>query len=166
MAIKALLPETIKLIPRDNFTLDSRFSAAEITQRLQEHTAKKRTLGFNRDFEFKGRVGQYDFELMRNVAYQNSFLPVIEGKIKPVANGCHIEVTMRLHLLVTVGMVIWFSFTGIACLFSLSNLHRFSLPMLIPFAMMFLGVAMVSGGFWYEACKQKKRLIEIVTQAV
>jgi len=28
-----------------------------------------------------------------------------------------------------------------------------------------LGIVMVSGGFWYEACKQKKRLTEILTQA-
>ena len=165
LTIKTFLPETIKLIPRDHFLLDSPYSAAEITQRLQQHTTRKSTFWLNSDCEFKGRVGEYDFELIRNSAYQNSFLPVINGKINPVANGCHIAVTMRLHLLVSVFMMIWFSFTGVACIISLSNLHRFSLPMLIPFAMIILGIVMVSGGFWYEACKQKKRLTEILTQA-
>ncbi|BAJ01649.1 hypothetical protein SVI_1678 [Shewanella violacea DSS12] len=114
--------------------------------------------------EYNGSVTKNGFLISKNIYYRNSFLPLIEGKVKPSINGSHIIVTMRLHALVLCFMFVWFCGVGIGCVAVLSHLDNFSFPLLIPFIMLFSGIIIVSGGFWFEASKQKTKLVELLTK--
>lgn len=154
----------MKLIPYEKFQIDSGLSAAEVLQRIKQRTGEKKLFNFRSSLEFSGHVNEREFEITKNISYQNSFLPVIEGKIEQISTGARVTISMRLHLAVICFMFIWFSGVSIACIEVLVHLDRFSMPMLIPFGMLIFGVLIVSGGFWFEASKQKLRLIELLSK--
>jgi hypothetical protein len=152
----------MKLIPYEKFQIDTGLSSAELVQRIRSITGEKKLFNFSPLHEFSGHVNENGFEIVKNITYRNSFLPIIEGKIEPKSTGAKVTISMRLHLLVMCFMAIWFSGVGIGCLLVMSKMEEFSWPMLSPFGMLFFGVALVSGGFWFEASKQKVRLKEIL----
>lgn len=154
----------MKIIPYEKFQIDSDLSATEVLQRIKQHTGEKKLFNFRSPHEFSGYVNEREFEITKNISYRNSFLPVIEGKIEQISTGARVTISMRLHLAVICFMFIWFSGVSIGCIAVLAHLDRFSMPMLIPFGMLIFGVALVSGGFWFEASKQKVRLIELLSK--
>ncbi|NCP64797.1 MAG: hypothetical protein GW763_17870 [Paraglaciecola sp.] len=153
----------MKLIPYEKFQIDTGLSSAELVQRISSITGENKFFNFSPSHEFSGQVTENEFEIVKNISYRNSFLPIIEGKIEPKSTGALVTISMRLHLLVMCFMSVWFSGVGIGCLLVMSKMHEFSWPMLIPFGMLFFGVVLVSGGFWFEASKQKRRLIELLS---
>lgn len=154
----------MKLIPYEKFQIDSSLSAAEVLQRIKQCTGERKLFNFNSSHEFSGHVKEQEFEITRNISYQNSFLPVVEGKVKQTSTGAQVTVSMRLHLAVMFFMAIWFSGVSIGCIAVLARLDKFSMLKLLPFGMLFLGIALVLGGFWFEASKQKRRLIELLSK--
>ncbi|QTL34361.1 MULTISPECIES: hypothetical protein [Pseudoalteromonas] len=154
----------MKLIPYEKFQIDTGLSSEELVQRIRAFTGEKKLFSFSPTHEFSGHVNEYEFEITKNITYQNSFNPVIEGKIEQKSVGAQVTISMRLNLPTMIFMFIWFLVVGIGCMAFLSNMNEFSLQMLIPFGMLIFGVALVSGGFWFEASKQKRRLIELLSK--
>lgn len=154
----------MKLIPYYRFQIDTPFSPAELAQRIKTVTGEKHWFDFSPSHEFTGQVNEHEFEITKNISYRNSFLPIIVGHIEQTASGSTAFILMRLHVFVMCFMLVWLSGVSMGCLLVLANLDEFSLHMLIPFAMLIFGVALVSGGFWFEASKQKRRLIELLSQ--
>jgi hypothetical protein len=94
----------------------------------------------------------------------NSFLPVIEGKVEQISTGTRVTISMRPHFAAMCFMFIWFSAVSVGCIAALTHLDRFSMSVLIPFGMLVFGAVLISGGFWFEASKQKIMLIELITK--
>lgn len=61
-------------------------------------------------------------------------------------------------------MFIWFLGAIIGCIEVLTHLDKFSISTLMPFGLLIFGVALVLGGFWFEASKQKLRFIELLSE--
>jgi hypothetical protein len=154
----------MKLIPYEKFQINTDLSSVELVKRIKTFTGEKTFFNFNPSHEFSGHVNEYEFEITKNISYRNSFLPIIEGKIEQKTTGTQVTISMRLHLFVMCFMFVWFSGVGIGCITLFAKVDEFSLPMLIPFGMLIFGVALVSGGFWFEASKQKRRLIELLSK--
>lgn len=167
----------MKLLPYSRIRLVSPLSLESITALFGREIEKKQWLKFggggNR---FEGSISSNQFTISRIIGYRNGFLPVICGSVEPVNGGSVISLTMRPHIAALVFMGLWFSgvLFGIgAVTLAVITGHSPAHPaMLIPFGMLVFGVALVSGGFWFEATKQKPMLLElfqakeIVTNAV
>ena len=117
---------------------------------------------FHEGKPFQGKCSREGFRITRIIRYRNSFLPIINGNYLNSSNGTTIQIKMGLHPIVIAFMGIWFGGVVIGAVsISYSLAIRecgFQLPMLIPFAMLLFGIALVLGGFWFEAKKQKPLL--------
>ncbi len=115
--------------------------------------------------QFQGDVSSDAFEITRIIRYRNSFLPVVRGQFLPSASGTTVAIQMELHPFVMVGMCLWFGGVGLGILTFASGLLNGQAPLfpglLVLLGMLAFGFALVSGGFWPEAKKQKSTLIEM-----
>jgi hypothetical protein len=95
--------------PFRRLSLESSLPVANVLKRMEEAVEPRRRWRFSRlHRDFEGVVSRTRFTIVRIIQYRNSFLPVITGTIKPrPQGGTRIEVTMRLHWLVTAFMIIW-----------------------------------------------------------
>lgn len=152
----------MKFIPYSRFYIASKESPNDVVHILDKNVGEKPFLGLNSPKEFNGTVNGNEFQIQKNISYRNSFLPIIEGRIKSTKDGAIIDIKMRLNSFVFCFICIWFFGVGIGCILVLSNIDEFSRESLIPLGMLVFGFALVNGGFWFEASKQKKRLIELL----
>lgn len=90
----------MKLIPYEKFQIDSGLSVAEVLQRIKQHTGEKKIFNFRSSYEFSGHVNERGFKITKNISYNNSFLPVIEGTVEQVSTGACVTISMRLYLVV------------------------------------------------------------------
>ena len=72
----------IHILPYLEHTIRTTKSPQEIHDIMQSVTSPKGEWYSSRPGEFIGTINQYDFKIMRNINYRNSFLPVIRGAIK------------------------------------------------------------------------------------
>jgi hypothetical protein len=153
----------IKPWPSETFVIHTSLSVASAARRLAEQTEPKKWFRFSNKKPFQGEVAETGFRIERIIGYRNSFLPVVQGTFKFQGDGTVIEIRMRLNLFVAVFMCIWFGFVvlGIGAITTelISGRTKMDRTMAIPFGMLIFGWALVSGGFWFEARKQKKILI-------
>lgn len=154
----------MKIVPYEKFQIDTDLSSIEVAQRIRTVTGKIKLFSLTPEYEFRGRVSDSEFKIIKNILYRNSFLPIVKGKIEQKGTGTSVTISMRLHLLVMCFLSIWFSGVGLGCIVVISDLNAFTLPMLTPFGLLIFGVVLVSGSFWYEASKQKRRLIELLSK--
>ncbi len=154
----------MKLIPYNRFNIATEKQPEEVLKVIVDNTSEKRFFSFRPNKEFNGTIGDDRFYIQRNISYRNSFLPVIEGKVESAEMGSNIDIKMRLHTFVYCFMCIWFIGVGIGCIAVSLNIDKLSFHALIPFGMLIFGLALVNGGFWVEATKQKTRLIELLTK--
>ena len=154
----------MKLIPYDKFQINSKLTPIEITQRIRDCTGDDETFNFHQTHEFSGQVNDHDFKIMKNISYRNSFLPVIEGKVEQAGIGSQVTISMHLHLLVIFLIFISLVVIVIVGISRLKFYDAFSWSMLAPFGMIFFVLALTSGGFWFEAFRQKRRLIALLSK--
>ncbi|MDO7083972.1 hypothetical protein WNY51_13740 [Pseudocolwellia sp. AS88] len=154
----------MKVIPYDSFTIDTTNPPEIIVTNISKNIGSKNFGLFEAGNEYKGSITDNRFTIQKNISYQNSFLPIIQGEITLTDKGSSVNITMRPHALVLCFMSIWFFCVGLGCLLVLSNLDNFSLPYLIPFGMLFFGITLILLGFWPEAKKQKPKLIELIKE--
>ena len=76
--------------------------------------------GWVEERRFLGKVGPRSFWLMRPIKYQNSFLPVLSGKVEPTSGGAKIRYRVGLHMIVV----------SVLAVFAVSG--SFFLPDLLP----------------------------------
>ena len=156
----------MKFLPYDRFELETQMDSKAIIEAMKTKIAPRKLFRFSSDHApFQGEISSDGFEIIRIIHYRNSFLPVICGKFQPNASGTRIIIKMRLHAFVAFFMCVWFGGVGLGCFVLLNSVFNgqkiMSLAMLIPFGMLIFGWALVSGGFWFEAKKQKPMLVEM-----
>lgn len=59
------------------------------------------------DKEFRGKVSEAGFEIIRRTAGRNSFVPVVRGKIRAVTQGAEVQVSMALPKTVSLVLALW-----------------------------------------------------------
>jgi len=149
------------------FEIESPFTPTEVISKIQAVTKspegffgslKKGFFPFDKPLvPFVGRVDIESFQIHRDIRYRNSFLPIISGRIESTPTGSHVRVTMRMHLLVSLFMVIWFSGVASAIWASAFGSKLQSTAGLVaPIGMFAFGIFLVSLCFFPEAIKAKK----------
>ena|SRR5690242_3713872 len=142
------------------FQLDLSEPSATITHRVQslvgpEPKLSTKELFFGRgrrpeDPLFVGSVQQLSFSIQRYIVGRNSFLPMIRGRLTPIATGTRVTVRMFIHPASAVFMAFWLVFSGRAALVGHSP---------VAGLMFFVGIAMTTGFFFPEAIKGKRLLV-------
>jgi hypothetical protein len=108
------------------------------------------------DKTFKGTIDASSFRIMRRIRYRNSFQPVIRGTITELRPGSRIDVRMTLHPFVAVFAIVWLA---LACNFLFMGFSSAVTSFVwIPTLMVVAFVAMLVGGFAFEAWKGRKLL--------
>jgi hypothetical protein len=158
----------MKIYPKDTFELDSPLTSGELYSAFDAAVEPPKWFRWRSASgkKYQGEFTYTNFKFWRIINYRNSFLPIIEGQITPSTSGSRIAVTMRLHRLVSVFMLIWFSMVIVGLVtFLIAVIKGKSEPipaLLIPMGMLIFGTVLTSGSFWWEAKKTKPFLIEIV----
>jgi hypothetical protein len=91
----------MKLLPLKNVVFHTRLSPAECVACLQDNTTPWcLDHMFRRDPEgrpFVGVVGVDSFRIRHIIGYNNSFLPIAHGELKPIESGTEVAVNFRPH---------------------------------------------------------------------
>ena len=158
----------MKFWPCDSFEIETTMSPEDIVASLSAKVEPRklvRLTGFSSHHaEFEGHISPDGFKITRILSYRNSFVPVITGRFLPRGSGTKIAIRMRVHLLATAFMCVWCGglvWPVIAGL--LTGPPTAILLSVVSLGMLVFAWAMVSGGFWFEAKKQKEMLIQMFT---
>jgi hypothetical protein len=154
------------LVPYERFEVETTLTNSTIVEVLSSKIEPKKIFRLSSNHApFEGDISLDGFEINRIIHYRNSFLPVISGQFHTGVYGTKVIIKMRLHFGVIAFMCVWFVVMGSAFFSSLSsildNKTAMSVATFIPLGMLIFVYVMVSGGFWFEARKQKKMLIKI-----
>ena len=151
-------------LPFERFAIESPLAAAQVVCRLRDATESRRlfsgrpTLG---EKTFIGSVTEGEFRITRAISYQNSFLPIVRGRIEQVGEGTRVEISMRLSPLVLAFMCFWLAFAALFFVgFLAASLSRHQLTgfVLIPLGMFVFGSVLTVGGFKLEARRAREQL--------
>lgn len=160
----------IHILPYLEHTISTTKSPQEIHDILQSVTSFQSGVVLSTPGEFIGKINQYDFKIMRNINYRNSFLPVIKGAIKKGEGAYVVALEMQLHLLTYILLIGWFVLSGVSFLIAIM-IGILSLITFKPIdVMMFLwtggfiawGQIMSRWGFFFQAKKDIERLEELL----
>ena len=160
----------MKIWPSDRFEIKTQMSLETAVATIKSSIEPKKFFRFSSgNAAFQGEVSYDGFKITRIIHYRNSFLPVVSGKFLPGNSGVRVVVHLGLHRLVSAFTCLWFGGVGFSIIRSVAELLSeqtpASLMLFIPFGMMIFGCALVSGGFWFEAKKQKSMLIKLLNGA-
>ena len=95
--------------------------AERVTEQIRMRLPSGR---FRADSEFFGYVTENSFKIMRDLRYNvplfsrygNPFAPVVMGRFEKSDSGTTIKLKLRLHLMISVFILVWELFLGF-CLF-------------------------------------------------
>ena len=155
------------LIPFDHFVIHSRMSSAEAIQALQAVVEPRKLFRFSSTGAkpFQGMVQASGFRITRIIGYRNSWLPIVAGTVEPAPGGSLIRIHMRLMVIIGLFSAFWLgavALVAVGFLIKASWQRIEAAPMiLMPIGMLAFGLALTNGGFWFEANKQKRMLIDI-----
>jgi len=161
------------LVPFEKYSLITSISPEEVHDRLAASVDTSKSLfhASRGNKSYYGQVSQFSFKIQRKITYRNSFLPVVKGQVSSFAGQTRIDIQMRPHVAVSVFMLVWLTFTGIACIaVSLVLIQRlmnsddtkFNPALLTPYAMFIFGYALVTFGFKSESKIAKKFLADLL----
>jgi hypothetical protein len=123
---------------------------------------------------YQGEVIESCFRITHIIRYGNSFLPVIEGAVKPDTGGSMIHITMHPRTFTSVFLGIWMGLVGLFTLcafagFILTTFQvipgKFDAPpavLLIPLGMLAYGYLLSHIAFGVEVDKSKDFFSELL----
>jgi len=156
----------MKFWPSDKLEIETTMPLEAVVAALSSKIEPIKPLRFSRDHAiFQGYVFRDGFKISRIIHYPNSFLPVVTGKFLPGDSGIRAAIRLGLHPFVAVFMLVWFGVISLGIIAAAAGLligHP-ALSQMLPLlaGMLVFGLALVLGGFWFEARKQKPMLIEL-----
>lgn len=158
-----------KVLPFEKHYLRTRLSKEQVIERLQESIEPEKSFGFG-SFNFSytkpyvGKIYGDTFEIKRAINYRNSFLPLIKGVVNSEIGRTKINITLKPHDFVIAFMTIWFGGVTIGCVATTYVMltDDFNPFLVIPFAMLLFGIALVVGAFKTESSKSKKDLLTLL----
>lgn len=157
-----------KYLAIENIIYKTKLSKDQVIQKLNENVEAEKSVSFgsfNLTYSkaYYGKINGYNFEMIRAISYNNSFLPKIKGEVYTDFDGTRIKVNMKLNSFVLAFMSIWFVGVIIGCIvvtFALFT-QDFTPFFLIPFGMLLFGIALVYGAFKTESSTSKSDLMRI-----
>lgn len=128
--------------------IESPLSPEEVAANLSEVVAKPRGFLFEGPTEktYRGRVSTESFEVSRVLGYQNSFAPMIRGRIEPDDVGSLVEIRLALRPLVALFSVFWMALALLGTV--LSRGAAVFLPIVF--------IVMLTLAFGYEARRSER----------
>lgn len=159
----------MKLWPSDRFDIESSMSPEALAAALSSNVEPRKWFRWSKvHARFQGEVSRDGFEITRIIRYQNSSLPIVRGQFLPNASGTKVAIRMGLHPSAIAFVCVWFGGLGLgtfafAYVWLSGQASAWPGLLILP-AMIVFGFAIVSGGFWFEATKQKPMLIELLSR--
>ena len=161
----------MNLVPYESYYLTTTLPRIEIVKRLMENTAPKSPLFFDwkkrSNKLYEGFVTDRSFRITRRIAYRNSFLPIISGKIIAYNSSIRVYIKMRMYLAVYIFMIFWLGFVataGVAVIKAMIKEQQFH-PSIFGVGIMFAaGYGLTMWGFKSESSKAKKFLVELLCE--
>ena len=154
------------LLPYDTLLIDSPLSVEQAAARLQRAIGPRPWFPFGpRPRPFHGEFTGHQVRIQRAIAYQNSFLPHIEARLEPRAEGCRLVGTMSLHPLVGVFMLFWVAvlvLIGLSAAVGGLAQGETGSGAWMPVGMLIFGWVLCSGAFTVEARIARKRLATLL----
>ena len=157
----------IHILPYLEHTIRTTKSPQEIHDSMQSVTSSKREWVSRTPGEFIGKIEQYDFKIMRNINYRNSFLPVIKGAIKKGEGAYVVALKMQLHPLTYIFLIFWFGLAGfsflIGVLYLITSKPTDVTIFLWTGGFIAWGQILSRWGFFFQAKKDIKKLEELLS---
>jgi hypothetical protein len=168
------------LIPYHRAVIDSPLSVFDIEEALEEHVdtrpiADALVKGYDKRRPFKGSVStdgfslwcmQYRMRSQGRLIVQNSFMPVIRGRLETLDEGTRVTISWRLRVIsmVTMGAFFLFCLLAGATIGSdvVAGTAELRPIMLVIPAVFAAGWAMMSWGFWSHVRRTEKILRRIL----
>lgn len=144
---------TLILIPFEKITFETNLSALEIKQKLEENINSQK----NKSLKFKGRVKLDSFKLTKEIAYMNSFKPVIVGKINE--NITIVKISQRLSIVSFLFLLVWTTFATVAFF---SIFHEINSGNWYNFLFVLLGYFISIIGFKMESIQTRIQLEKLL----
>ncbi len=103
------------LVPKRVLRIQSSLSPAEIYERLRPDVTERErpVMGYRSrgvSTPYSGQLTPNGFLITRVVSHQNSFLPMVHGRLEPVAGGTVVHVEMQPLPFVAGFMLLWLAF--------------------------------------------------------
>jgi hypothetical protein len=159
-------------VPLYRFEINSGLSPEEVIARIRQMTREQR--GTQESFRhslnpsvksqppFIGSIEGSSFFLRQNIAYQNSFLPVVWGRVYPIASGSRIHVKTFMPPGCALFMAFWFIGVSIGMGEFIYAHEKHGVYLTI--GMILFGVVLICGGFFPEAFNARRILSEALTK--
>lgn len=151
------------LLPFENYVLATRLSKEDLLKRIAANIRSHKA--------YSGKITGESFTMTRNIAYRNSFLPIIEGNVTTEFGQTRVAIKMRLNLFVLIFMSIWLGIVGLVSIGLLLAIivgfrqiiqNGFPPMLLIPFGMFVFGSLLMYFAFKTESSKSKKFLAALI----
>ncbi len=92
----------------------------------------------------------------------NGSAVIVIGRVDASKCGSKILITMRPNIVVLLFICVWIFYFLIACIMELFSIDRAFGFSFAPFGMVFFGVIIFSGFYWYEVYKLKIKLTQLL----
>ena len=106
---------------------------------------------------FGGELDDTTFKIMRRISGQNSFIPVIRGRLKPSVSGTELRLVMHLHPVVVLFVGMWCGVLGNQAVTHFRSAYH-ELPGLFCLGMVLFAVILTVREFYHEAARAEKLL--------
>lgn len=152
----------IHLLPYLEEQINSKKTPEVIYMILQSITGSvKGALSVNA--EFIGQVHPFDFRIVPNFKYKNSFLPIITGKITESDEGSTIDIVLRMHIFIRIFLTLWFGIVYFCFLCGIFALFAGEVTLVLALlGFIIFSQVLMRCGFYGPAKKAIKRLKELL----
>ncbi len=151
--------------PYNRFRIETDKSKVQVLEILRNNTAPYPSFCIEPStYPFRGKITENGFTIHRTIRYNNSFLPLIKGRVTE-DNIAIVDVVMRLHAVISVFMFVWLGCVGAVCFLVLANLivgRQFEPLLMLPFLMFAFGYTLMTLPFQLEANKAVKLLTSLL----
>lgn len=156
----------MNLLPYLEYRINSKKFPKDIYNILKSVTDfEKKIFGYTRA-KFIGEINPFDFNIVRNINYRNSFNPVIEGSIKIEENISVIDIKMHLDPVTRILSIIWFAIVGFYFLFEVFYSITIKVDMMsliIPVCFIIFDQLLIKRSFYSEANKSIQILEKLLS---
>lgn len=157
----------MKFFPSEHIIFKTKLSPNEVINRIQSNTAKPRKGLEFRDRKSKksyvGLVYNDSFNIVRDIDYQNSFMPLIKGNVKQNRDDTEIEIKMGLDRTIKFILPLCLTIGPILSLIFVFNQKLVSTEYVIGIiGIPILFYLFAIGIFKYESNLSKKHLTQLL----
>ncbi|MBL4660125.1 MAG: hypothetical protein JKY19_07200 [Alcanivoracaceae bacterium] len=149
----------MKPYPYDKFKIRLPYDCKEAIRRILDNTEPTSfAQSQSKTKIFLGQVNACSFKIQKSIRYQNSFLPIAQGKISNDGFYCVVTVTLRLSISTIVFMLIWF---GYFIKMIIEYYVVTSEIQLLPASFLLFGYVLVMSGFWFDAPRTEQAIKDV-----